>query len=166
MTMMPIQMVVVMTVPANQSTTRRIARTRRRIRPVSTRPTGMRARPTPRSMAREERRENHPDRAHSSGRTISTMVTTATTVGSLIPPLFHIQGRTCVLGLADSGVDCQLVFCRCLFHYLRPAATWETPIPELAPSWPLVLLTIRRFTDSPTLKQCPRCAQEYAYSCR
>ena len=89
MTMTPIQMVVVMTVPANQSTTRWIARTSRRISPVRTSPVGMRARPNPRSRAREERRESHPDRAHNSGRTTRRMVTTATTVVSLIPQLFH-----------------------------------------------------------------------------
>ena len=49
----------------------------------------MRARPNPRSRAREERRESHPDRAHNSGRTTRRMVTTATTVVSLIPQLFH-----------------------------------------------------------------------------
>ena len=89
MTMTPIQIAVVMAVPANQSTMRRIARTSRRISPVRTRPVGMRARPNPRSRAREERRESHPDRAHNSGRTTRRMVTTATTVVSLMPQLFH-----------------------------------------------------------------------------
>ena len=166
MTMTPIHMVDVMTVPANQSTTRRIARTKRRIRPVNTRPIGMRARPSPRSMAREERRENHPERAHSSGRTTSTMVTTATTVVSLIPPLFHMQGRMCARGLADLGVGYRLMFCRCLLHYHRSAATWEMPILGCALPWQPASLTIRTLTEGRTLRRYPLCVRAHGYSCR
>ena len=90
-TITPVQIVVVIWVCANQFTTRVSARTSSRMRPVTSRPMGTSARPSPRSTGRQERRASHPNMAQSTGSTVVMIVTRMTMLVSSMRQPNHMR---------------------------------------------------------------------------